>query len=92
MSIWTRLSKGCVVLHTCDPLCAVCTLSAEHLLLLLEEEVCLVRGQAAEVSPRRKGEPQLPGRAQTRLSDGEQLTVGATLAVCEGGKAPTLKV
>lgn len=67
---------------TSDWLCALCKCPAESL-LLLEEEVCLVWGQAAEVSPHREAEPQLSGRAQARLSEGQQLTVGTLLAVCK---------
>lgn len=43
--------------HTSDQLCTL--VPAERLLLLFEEEVCLVWGQAAEVPPHRKPEPQL---------------------------------
>lgn len=35
---------------------------AEHLLLLLQEEMCLIWVQAAEVSPYGQVEPQLSGR------------------------------
>lgn len=55
---------------------------AERLLLLLEEEMCLVRGQAAKVSPSQQVETLLSGRTQTRLSESQQLTVGTPLAVC----------
>ena len=56
---------------------------AECILLLLEQEVCLVWGQAAEVSPHREVEPQLSGRVQTRLSKGQQLIVRTLLPVCK---------
>ncbi|TNN60170.1 hypothetical protein EYF80_029603 [Liparis tanakae] len=69
-----------LVFCTSDPLGTLCVCPAERLLLLFEEEVRLVRGQAAEVSSYRKVEAQLPGSAQTRLSEGQQLTVGSLLA------------
>lgn len=70
---------------TSDRLCALCMFPAERLLLLFEDEVCLVRGQAAEVPRPREVKPQLPGRDQTRLSEGQQLTVGVPLTGCVGG-------
>lgn len=76
---------------TSDQLCALCLCPAERLLLLFEEEVCLVWGQAAEVFPYRQVEPQQSGRAQTRLSEGQQLSVGTLLAVCEAARAQALK-
>ena len=50
-------------------------LPAELLLLLSEDEAGLVRADAAEVSPGRAAEPQLPGPGQTGLGHGQQLTV-----------------
>lgn len=48
---------------TSDELCALCLCRGERLLLLFEEEVCLVWGQAAEISPYREVEAQQSGRA-----------------------------
>lgn len=70
-------------MYTSDQLCALSMRLAECLLLLLEQEVCLVWGQAAEVSPHWEVEPQLSGRVQTRLSKGQQFTVRTLLAVCK---------
>lgn len=72
---------------TSEQLCALRARPAERPLLLLEEEVRLVRGQAAEVSSRGEVEPQLPGGAQARLSEGQQHAVGALLADCKGARA-----
>lgn len=72
--------------YTSDQLCALFMCPAEGLLLLFEEEVCLVWGQAAEISPHGEVEPQLSGRAQTGLSKGQQLTVGVLLAGCKGSE------
>lgn len=55
----------------------------ECLFLLLQEEMCLVQGQAAEVSPCRQIEPHLSGRAQTSLSKSQKFTVSTLLAVCK---------
>ena len=64
---------------------------AERLLLLFEEEVCLIGGQATEVCPNREVEPHLSGRVQTRQTEGQQLAVGTQLAVCEGARARKFK-
>lgn len=71
---------------TFDQFCSLCRGPAERPLLLFEKEVSLVWCQAAEVSTPWEVEPQLSGRAQTRLSEGQQLTVGSLLAVCTGFK------
>lgn len=67
--------------RTSDQLCALCMCPAERPLVLFEQKVCLVGTQAAEVSPHWEVEPQLFGRGQTRLSEGQQLTVRMLLAV-----------
>ena len=92
------LKSNIVLMHhkitsrTSDELCALSGGPAERPLLLFKQEVCLVRGQAAEVSPRWEVEPQLFGRGQTGLSEGQQLTVGTLLASCKGARsARTLK-
>lgn len=72
-----------MIFRTSDWLCALCMCSAECLFLLLEEEVCLVWVQAAEVLPSGEVEPLLSGRTQTRLSERQQLTVCMLLAVCK---------
>lgn len=68
---------------TSDQLRAVCMCPVERLLLLFQEEMCLVRGQAAEVCLDWHVETQLFGTAQTSLSESQQLTVGTLLAVCK---------
>lgn len=74
---------------TCDQRLALCVSPAQHILLLLEEEMRLIRVQAAQVSFYWQVEPQLSGRRQNGLSELKQLPVGMFLAVWEA--AYTLK-
>lgn len=66
---------------TFDQRLALCVCPAEYFLLLLQEEMCLIRVQAAEVSPYGQVEPQLSGRLKKRVGKREQLPVGTLLAV-----------
>lgn len=72
-----------MTLCTCDRRLPLCVCPAEHILLLLQEEMRLIRVQAAEVSPYWQVEPQLSGRLQKGLSKLKQLPVGTFLAVWE---------
>lgn len=68
----------------------VCRRAAQRLLLLLQEEVSLVRGQAAEVPPHGPAESQLSDRVQTGPSEGQQLLVSPPLALCEEAESQVI--
>lgn len=67
---------------TPDELRTLCLRPAELLLLLFEEEVALIWIQVTEVSPDWRVESELSGTAQTRLNEGQNLTVGMLLTIC----------